>query len=160
MSYFVPVPMDIDTYENYNNYDKITDHVAIGDHTSSYEPFDVIVNLNYPYNNVEHHMIKFDNYDDKILIRVGIYDKPDEKMFFLLQSLLPQLLKIYHHNPNTKFLFHCYAGISRSSTTAIAFLSSIHHSDPEKMLDFVKTKRPIINPNKGFENDLFRYFRR
>jgi protein-tyrosine phosphatase len=148
-----------DNYNNYHNYDMITDNVAIGDHTSSYDPFDVIVNLNYPYNNVEHHVIKFDNYNkDKLLIRVGTDDRPDENMYLLLQNLLPELLKIYYHNPNTKFLFHCYAGISRSSSVAIAFLASIHNTSPSEIFHFAKRKRPVINPNKGFENDLIRYF--
>ena len=103
MSY--PVPMDSDDGDNnYNNYNMITDNVAIGDYTSSYDSFDVIVNLNYPYNNVEHHVIKFDKDNkDKLLIRVGTDDRPDENMYLLLQNLLPELLKIYHRNPNTKF---------------------------------------------------------
>lgn len=153
-------PVSMDTDDNYYNYNMITDNVAIGDHTSSYDLFDVIVNLNYPYNNVEHHVIKFDDYKGKILIRVGTDDRPDENMYLLLKNILPELLRIYHRNPNTKFLFHCYAGISRSSTVAIAFLASIHNASPSDIFHFAKRKRPIINPNKGFEEDLVRYFKR
>jgi protein-tyrosine phosphatase len=91
---------------------------------------------------------------------VGTDDRPDENMYLLLKNLLPELLRIYHHNPNTKFLFHCYAGVSRSSTVAIAFLASIHNTSPSTMFHFAKTRRPVINPNPGFENDLVRYFRR
>ena len=146
---------------DYNNYDMITDNVAIGDHTSSYDPFDVVVNLNYPYNNVDHHTIHFDRYDNgKIVIRIGIMDRPDEKMYSLLSVLLPKLLDIYYNSPNRpiKFLFHCYAGISRSSTLAIAFLSAIKNNRPETVFNFAKTKRPIINPNERFASDLVHFF--
>ena len=146
---------------DYNNYDMISDNVAIGDHTSSYDPFDVIINLNYPYNQAEYQTIHFDRYNNgKIVIRVGLLDKPDEKMYSLLTILIPILVQIYQSsNKSTKFLFHCYAGVSRSSTVAIAFLAFITKLRPEEVFNYAKLRRPVISPNQGFITDLLQFFR-
>lgn len=46
---------------------------------------------------------------------------------------------------------HCFAGVSRSSTSVISFLMAEHQMNFYEALSFVKRKRPIIFPNIGFQ---------
>lgn len=51
-------------------------------------------------------------------------------------------------------LVHCLAGISRSATVVIAFLMQKYGLSLTEALKKVEEKRPSINPNKGFLNQL------
>ena len=144
-------------HEHYEHehYDMITDQVAIGNHLSPYEPFDIIVNLCFPENKVKHRQIVKTFLTQKTIICVGINDRKEENMISLLMNIIPTLVKMYHHNNhNVRILFHCYAGISRSSSVAIAYLMIIHNLSLHKALELVKSKRQIVNPNPGFLNAL------
>jgi protein-tyrosine phosphatase len=144
-------------YHNYDNYNWIDNNVAIGNYLTPYDEFDVIVNLNYPYNGVAHHNIEIDDKNGKLIYRIGCYDSEDEEMTDLLTIIIPELLRLYLLDNNIKILFHCYAGISRSSTLAIAFLCMAKGYSLRDAYNLVKRKRPIVNPNKGFINSLQRY---
>jgi protein-tyrosine phosphatase len=47
-------------------------------------------------------------------------------------------------------LVHCLAGISRSPAIVTAYLMQKHSMALQEALDAVKSKRPIISPNRGF----------
>lgn len=141
------------------NYNMIMNTVAVGNHQSSYDPFDVVVNLNYPQNGSQHRQIHTSHIKTgpdsvKTIIRVGIYDDPSEDMQSLLSVIIPQLINLYKQNPNMRVLFHCYAGVSRSSTIAIAYLMSIYGMSLDNAYNLVKQQRPIIQPNYGFAEAL------
>ena len=65
-------------------------------------------------------------------------------------------------------LVHCYAGVSRSATIVLNYILrnyyknklNIKMSDPYEVLNLIlhlaQQRRPIINPNKGFLNQLLR----
>ncbi|CAD8077261.1 unnamed protein product [Paramecium sonneborni] len=54
-------------------------------------------------------------------------------------------------------LVHCMAGISRSAAIVIAYLIEKKKMTYYQAFTFVKSKRPQINPNKGFTNQLMSY---
>lgn len=56
-----------------------------------------------------------------------------------------------------KVLVHCFAGISRSATIVIAYLMRKFSWEYEKTLEFVQSKRKIIDPNIGFLQQLQSY---
>ena len=58
---------------------------------------------------------------------------------------------------DTKILFHCYAGVSRSATFAIAYLMKTNMITVDKAYELVKMKRNMINPNKGFMEALHKF---
>jgi dual specificity MAP kinase phosphatase len=128
----------------------ITDNIAIGNYLSSYEPFDVVVNLCFPQNAVEHRQIAVSTYPSKTIIRIGINDDPSESMDSLLPKIIVYLVSLYHQNPNLRILFHCYAGISRSTTVAIAYMTVVYGMKLEDAYNLVKSRRPFIQPNPGF----------
>eukprot|EP00483_Globobulimina_turgida_P008816 UN08834 len=58
---------------------------------------------------------------------------------------------------NNRVLVHCFAGISRSATIIIAYLMKVQAMSYEDAFLFVKEKRDVINPNKGFVEQLQKY---
>ncbi|KAI6235754.1 Dual specificity phosphatase, catalytic domain protein [Aphelenchoides besseyi] len=55
---------------------------------------------------------------------------------------------------NQVVLVHCKKGISRSSSTVIAYIMKEYNWPLEKALQYVKTKRNCITPNAGFMDQL------
>ena len=130
------------------HYDMITDKIAVGDCDSSYNGFDIIVNLFGEYNGCYLDEIVFVEENNKIIYNVGLIDKSNYKdnALALIKFLIPELVNY----KNKKILFLCYAGVSRSATFAIAYLMKKHKLTKDKAFDLVKSKRSIINPNYGF----------
>ncbi len=53
-----------------------------------------------------------------------------------------------------KVLVHCAYGISRSASMVIAYLMHKTGRSYDETLAYVKSQRPIIQPNRGFEEQL------
>lgn len=132
----------------------ITDKIAVGDYQSNYGPFDVVVNLNYSANGVNRHEINRTTENGKKIYRIGLLDSPDEPMLEILKQLIPELLMI---NPDPTILFHCYAGISRSSTCAAAYYAKKNNVSADKALEALVERRSFIRPNPGFLDALKQY---
>lgn len=56
-----------------------------------------------------------------------------------------------------RILIHCRMGVSRSATIIIAYLMFLYKTDFNSAFSFVKNKRPKIEPNVGFINQLKTY---
>ncbi|XP_034663839.1 dual specificity protein phosphatase MPK-4 [Drosophila subobscura] len=56
-------------------------------------------------------------------------------------------------------LVHCYFGVSRSSSTVIAYMMKRHNLNFQPAFELVKAKRRFVQPNSGFINQL-KLFRR
>ncbi|MCB1119044.1 MAG: dual specificity protein phosphatase family protein, partial [Chlamydiia bacterium] len=56
-----------------------------------------------------------------------------------------------------RVLVHCGAGVSRSASVVIAYLMKKEGADYQSTFNFVKTKRPCVNPNRGFVRQLQSY---
>jgi len=133
-----------------NPYHMITDRVAIGSCASNYKDFDIIVNLNYPENNVKNNDIRIEKIEkNKIMINVGLTDNQNQEKeaYILLRNIIPILYDKYSNN---RILFHCYAGISRSAMFGIAYLSYSMNLNIEEAYKMIKEKRKFIEPNPGF----------
>lgn len=59
---------------------------------------------------------------------------------------------------NGKILIHCMAGKSRSATIVIAFLMKEFGINFNTSLKTIKYKRPIVEPNESFTNQLKKYY--
>lgn len=55
-------------------------------------------------------------------------------------------------------LVHCIAGISRSATCACAYIMKKNKWKAAETIEYVKSKRPIANPNKSFVEQLEIYY--
>jgi predicted protein tyrosine phosphatase len=56
-----------------------------------------------------------------------------------------------------RVLVHCYAGISRSASIVIAYMMWKHQMPYYDAKNLVRSKRPIICPNLGFQEQLLSY---
>ena len=143
-------------YHTPTSFDMITDTVAIGDWTSSYESFDVIFNFNYPYNHAHDQQIHrssiFHKNKEKIIYTIGLYDTShyNEQLLHIFINLLPSL----NIENGKRILFHCYAGISRSSTAAILYFMMTSTTPFSSIYNLIASKRPRINPNPAFRKIL------
>ncbi|VDN38899.1 unnamed protein product [Dibothriocephalus latus] len=57
----------------------------------------------------------------------------------------------------TRCLVHCKMGISRSGATVVAYVMKEKGWDLKKSLDYVRSKRPCVNPNPNFLRQLETY---
>jgi protein-tyrosine phosphatase len=120
----------------------ITDMVGVGSCGSNYNSFDLIINLNYPENNVSHHHIRMIGN----VIHIGINDHKDDSLYMksLIDNLLPNIINKY--GENIKILFHCFSGYSRSIILATAYIALRYKLSYEDAYNMIKSKRRYICP--------------
>jgi protein-tyrosine phosphatase len=137
----------------YQPYHMITDTIAIGDHTSSYESFDIIFNFNYPQNGATLGKIHTNETPEKIIYTIGLLDttKYTTQLLYIFMDIGYYLEK----SKGKRILFHCYAGISRSSTAAIMYLMMTTYLSLEAIFRLLLSKRPFIDPNPAFRHILY-----
>lgn len=85
---------------------------------------------------------------------LSLYDHPKEdisKHFNDTYNFIDE-----HISNGDSVLVHCHAGRSRASTIVIHYLMRKYDITYEKAYNFVKSKRPIIEPNEGFVEQLKR----
>ncbi|XP_063377839.1 probable dual specificity protein phosphatase DDB_G0283417 [Cydia fagiglandana] len=104
-------------------------------------------------------------YDIKNVLSVGInaevnvghkfvqcLDLPETDVKQMLTECLPFIHDSVCRGENV--LVHCNAGVSRTSTVAIAYLMQYKGMEFEEAYRLVKEKRPAIRPNDGFKRQL------
>jgi protein-tyrosine phosphatase len=64
---------------------------------------------------------------------------------------------IEYINSGEKVFVHCHAGISRSASIVIAYLMWKEKLSFSEAKEFVKSRRPAIYPNSGFEMQLSKF---
>jgi len=149
-----------DDCDKNHTYDMITDNVAIGSYKTSYDSFDLIINLNYPQNGVKFKEVVYEkeNISNKLIIKCGYIDTEKKGGGLSSDSLNDLLNKIDEYQKyiqkEPKILFHCYAGVSRSATVAIAYLAKSQNKTTQEVYELAKQKRSRINPNEGFRKIL------
>ena len=133
----------------YNDLDKIEDNLYLGDYSSSVDIRQlkdlgikkVLTVMDYNGG---------PNYDPKEFIhkRIDILDNCPQNILQYLGECLNFI------KGEEKVLVHCMAGASRSATVVIAYLMWIKKWEYEQTFDYVKSKRPIVRPNDGFQDQL------
>lgn len=86
-------------------------------------------------------------------LRCPISDKPDSNIRAYFEEA-HQFIKEALSSKEDRVLVHCQAGVSRSATICISYFMAIEGMNLEAAFSFVKSKRPIINPNAGFMKSL------
>lgn len=136
----------------------ITENVAIGELSSSYDEFDIVVNLAYinsSYNKcLEHRKMRITKIP-VIKYEFGLYDSDSDSDYLndILHYLIPKLIE----EGDKKILFHCQSGKSRSVSVATAYLCKKLGISVEECLCLIKNKRNIINPRNSFINCIKTY---
>ncbi|KAK4292428.1 hypothetical protein Pmani_034808 [Petrolisthes manimaculis] len=97
--------------------------------------------------------------DDFIYKTFEAYDLPTHRLI----NIFDECCEIIHTVISSSggggcILVHCNAGISRSTTIIAAYLIKHHEMNPKEALTFIKQKRPFVNPNSGFIQQLYEYY--
>ena len=130
------------------SFDWILPTIAIGDWTSSYQPFDFIINVNYPYHPTADGQIERKEYDGKVIYTVGLSDPATQVE--LVQELIRIVRKEWKMHKSKKFLFHCYDGREKSTGVMIAFLMRAYKMQLSNILDKILIKRSIREPTSTY----------
>ena len=85
---------------------------------------------------------------------VDVYDIPSEN----LMPHWPAAIEFIRNaiEKGGSVLVHCYAGVSRSASTVIAYLMAEKGASYVSAATYVKKKRPVIFPNFGFQRQLMK----
>ncbi|TGM61261.1 dual specificity protein phosphatase family protein [Leptospira vanthielii] len=73
----------------------------------------------------------------------------------LLSGILPECIEfIQEGRKNGKVLVHCLSGVSRSAAIVTAYLTKVNGMSVDDSMQFLKTKRKVVNINEGFKEQL------
>lgn len=145
-----------------NPYHMITDYVAVGNNRSRYEDFDIVINLDCPNNGTEEGDLKLETRKrpgkKKLLIlNCGLQDceadgymEYTKSMFETIHKFIEKVFSKDSDRRKDKILFHCRAGICRSASAAIYYLSQSLNISTTDAYQLVKMKRKWVKPNNGF----------
>ncbi len=139
-------------------YHYVTENVAIGNCDSNYDLFDIVVNMDCPNNGIEKGRMDYtyDSQKEIHLIRCGIEDCTSPEYAPFAKSVFEEIhrainaIKEHYSDKEVRILFHCFAGISRSVSAAIYYLSKETGMKPTFVYKIVKESRKIAKPNECF----------
>lgn len=90
------------------------------------------------------------NYDPKDVPEYRLICADDIETYDISQHFEEAFQFLDSARAQTNVLVHCYAGVSRSSTLIVSYLMKKNKWTLNRALEFVKTKRPGVQPNHGF----------
>lgn len=86
---------------------------------------------------------------------VDVMDLPTQNMLPYLTKAIEFINKAVANGG--RVLVHCFAGVSRSATTVIAYFMATRKMTFMEAFNYVKKRRPIIFPNFGFQKQLLEF---
>lgn len=96
-------------------------------------------------------------YDKKDIPNHKIIDAEDWSAYDLSKHFDAALEFIKEHIAKGNVYVHCFAGVSRSATIVIAHLMKEKKLPLKETIKYVKSKRSMISPNRGFLEQLEKY---
>lgn len=129
------------TFHTKHSFDWILPTIAVGDWTSSYKPFDFIINLNYPYHPTKNGEFEKTVHNGKVIYTVGISDPATQ--VDLVQNLLRNIKREWKMHKSKRFLFHCNNGREKSTGIMIAFMMNAMKMQLPDILDRILVKRAL-----------------
>ena len=85
----------------------------------------------------------------------NIIDLPSQNILPYLDKAIEFINRVV--TQGGRVLVHCFAGMSRSATTVIAYFMATRKMTFMEAFNFVKKRRPIIFPNFGFQKQLMEF---
>ncbi|CAI2366802.1 unnamed protein product [Moneuplotes crassus] len=86
---------------------------------------------------------------------VNIMDLPTQNILMYFDKAIEFINKAVAGGG--RVLVHCFAGVSRSASTVIAYFMATRKMGFTEAFNYVKKKRPVIFPNYGFQRQLVEY---
>lgn len=88
---------------------------------------------------------------------VPVYDSETEKIIEYWPATGRFIYNTLISSPKNVVFVHCYAGVSRSSSTIMAYYIEYRSKSLPTAYEIVRRQRPWIRPNRGFINQLKEY---
>ena len=92
-------------------------------------------------------------YQEQDCLQVAVEDHVASKLYVYF-DLVADKIKAVHDSDAGKAMIYCRAGMSRSASLCIAYFIKYHDMTLEDAFQYVKQRRPIIQPNIGFMRQL------
>lgn len=83
---------------------------------------------------------------------VNVIDLPSQNLLPYFNKAIEFINKAV--TSGGRVLVHCFAGVSRSASTVIAYFMTTRKMSFMDAFNFVKKRRPVIFPNFGFQKQL------
>jgi protein-tyrosine phosphatase len=94
------------------------------------------------------------HYTDKYIYKkFSINDNNKDDIDNYLEETFNEIINYNKYN-NKNILIHCFVGRSRSVSVVIYYLMKKHLMSFDQAINYIKNKRPIINPNNKFVETL------
>ena len=96
------------------------------------------------------------NYKDIKVLEIKLYDAIEQNLFPKFEVAYKFIKKNSEHN----ILIHCAAGMSRSASLVAFYIMKERGWDYDTIYYFMKERRPVVDPNWGFAEQLRDYYDR
>ena len=100
----------------------------------------------------------FEELEEFSYLKIPIDDTNSNTLLSFFDKINEYIKNNEREKTKTNILIHCYMGSSRSATVIIAYLVKKYNFSLQQALELVKEKRPVVNINTKFWNDLETYF--
>ena len=100
----------------------------------------------------------FEELEEFSYLNIPIDDTNSNTLLSFFDKINEYIKNNEREKTKTNILIHCYMGSSRSATIIIAYLIKKYNFSLQQALELVKEKRPVVNINTKFWNDLETYF--
>jgi len=91
--------------------------------------------------------------------QVPLHDAPFAELAAHLPRTTRYIARALRSSPDARVLVHCAMGASRSVAVVCGYLIAAHDLHPAQALEFVKARRAVAAPNRGFIDQLHEYHR-
>ncbi len=100
----------------------------------------------------------FEELEEFSYLKIPIDDTNSNTLLSFFEKANEYIKNNQQEKTKTNILIHCYMGSSRSATVILAYLVKKYNFSLQQALELVKEKRPVVNINTKFWNDLETYF--
>jgi len=95
--------------------------------------------------------------EDFMYTRIPIRDYNESSILEYLDITITKIHKYLEDNPDKNVFIHCFMGSSRSASVVIAYLIKYNQMRYDDAYEFIKSKRPIVNLNLSFREQLIKF---
>lgn len=143
-------------YSTTPNIDKITDRIYLGDIATAFNKDELqkrgithIISCILGVNPVFETDFEYKN--------IHLRDIPSENIDVYFNECNAYLDQIFEEDENNKVFIHCICGVSRSATILTAYLMRKNNWSRDETIEYLQSKRSVVDPNDGFRKQLSIY---
>lgn len=138
---------------------KIVDNIYLGNayNASNFNQLDEL-NINTIINVTNEIPNYFDNIQEYDYLKININDTNSDSIKNFFNESNQYIKEIQQQKPNKNILIHCYMGSSRSATILTAYLLKNFNLNPKQAFSLLQEKRPVVNINTQFWDELQDYY--